>query len=536
MRKYCVALLCFASPVAGDTIVAYSQPNSVVVYLEGAEVTRNVILDLPAGRHTVVLPDLPPDVAYQLPRISVTNAVTGAVSVRSDVLPLLADEETPDIIAAREQLEASKSALAVHADIEEGFRAKAEAAETQIGFLRSLALNEGLNSDPENLRQVIALVGEQTERARQVILNAHKSIRELAPARAALEKDVATAQAALTALLTANEGRVQASVTLSSGKAVQAELTVSYFVSAEWEPTYDVSLATGAPDRLEVRRGAANSQKSGEDWTDVEIVLSTLSPGQGLAPSAIYPRKRLFTDPVPPVELQRRSDGAFAEPVVEAPLLIEEAAGAVYDGPGVAYVVPERVTIANSVDDTLISLDALSFEAQVFARGIPLRDDTAFLMARFQNTSNDPFLSTERTLVSVDGRFVGTQRMPDVPAGDEAVLAFGPIRELRLDRQVLDRTKGDSGFVSRSSRQEEDVRIFVRNPGSETYDLELLNRVPYNEQEDLRISYTAVPEPDEQNVEFGRGILMWRMEMTRGSEAVVSLSKTLSWPEGKVLR
>jgi len=536
MRSWWLAVLCVASPVASDTIVTFSQPDSAVVYLEGAEVVRNLTVDLPAGRHVVILPDMPADVEYQIPRVSVANAVLGAVSVRTDAQPLLTDAETPAVVAAREQLEASEAALEDHMDAEARVRAKADAAEVQIAFLKALANNEALSSDPQNLRQVTALVGEQTERARHVILDANKMIRDMAFARKEFEEDVEKAQAALASLQTGDETSVQIAITLSTDEAVQAELSVTYFVFAEWRPLYDVALETGEQPQVSIRRGAAISQSSGEDWTDVSLALSTLSLGFELSPSEVYPIKRWFADPRPPVALQRSNDLTLEEPIVEAPVVVEEVATPVYDGPGVLYVVPERATIANSVEETLITLDTLAFPVELFARAVPLRDETAYLMARFENASNEPFLSAEETLFSIDGRLIGADRLPEIPAGAESVLAFGRIQELQLERQVLDKSEGDSGFINRSNVQDEEVRISVKNLGSETYNLELIDRVPYSEQEDLVISYTASPEPDEMNVDFERGILKWRLEMKPESDVTISLSQTLTWPEGKVLR
>lgn len=536
MRVWCLAFLCVASPVASDTIVAFSQPASVVVYPEGAEVVRNLTVDLPAGRHVVILPDMPAGVEYQIPRVTVANAVLGAVSVRTDAQLLLSDAETPAVVAAREQLEASEAALADHMDAEARVRAKADAAEVQIAFLKALASNEALGSDPENLRQVTALVGEQTERARHTILDAHKMIRDMAFAREELEEDVEKAEAALASLQTGDEGSVQVAVTLSSDEAVQAELSVTYFVSAQWRPRYDVALETGEMPQVSIRRGAAISQSSGEDWTEVSLALSTLSLGYSLSPSLVSPMRRYFADPRPPVTPQRSSDLTAAEPIVEAPVIVEETAAPVYDGPGVLYVVPERATIANSVDETLITLDTLAFPAELFARAVPLRDETAYLMARFENVSKEPILLADEAIFSIDGRLIGIEEMSEVPAGAESVLAFGRIQELQLDRQVLDKSEGDSGFINRSNVQAEEVRISVKNLGSETYSLELIDRVPYSEQEDLVISYTATPEPDEENVDFDRGILKWHLEMLPESEATISLSQTLTWPEGKVLR
>lgn len=529
-------LICVASPVFCETYVITSAPSSVIVYLEGAKVTRNLTVELPAGRHDVVLPDLPPELEYQIPQIAVTNAVLGPVSVRNDALPPLSEAETDDVISAREQLKIAQTNLANHEDQEARVMSAAEAAEMQIEFLRALARNEGLSSDAGDLNEIAVMVGEQTQSARQQILDAEKTIRGMRETRDSLEEAIEDAEAALAALLTSDEDRFQAAITLSTDSATSAELSVSYFVDASWEPLYHVTLSTAETEQVSIRRGAAIEQLSGEDWNDVEVRLSTLSVSKELKPSRVYPRKLAAVDPAPPAQSLDRSSMQFEEPIVEAPVIVEETAAAVYDGPGVTYDVPARITVANDVDAARVALDTITLSAEVFARAVPLRDKTAYLMARFKNTSDEPFLPSNETLISVDNQFVGLSDMPEIPAGDEGILAFGPIEDLRLELEVLDRSDGDSGILNRSNVRDEETRITVKNLGDQSYSLELIGQVPYSEQEELQITFTADPEPTEQNYDFMRGVLKWDLEVVPNDEIVVSVNQKIRWPEGLLLK
>ena len=57
------ALLLAVSPsfVFADTIVARIAPTDVTVFTQGAEVTRTGQIDLPAGVHQIVIPDMWPN-------------------------------------------------------------------------------------------------------------------------------------------------------------------------------------------------------------------------------------------------------------------------------------------------------------------------------------------------------------------------------------------------------------------------------------------------------------------------------------------
>ncbi len=529
-------LACVASPVFCETYVISSAPSSVIVYVEGAKVTRNVTVQLPAGRHDIILPDLPPELKHQIPQIAVSNAVLGPVSVRNDALPPQSETDPEDVVLAREQLMIAQTNLADHEDQEARVMSAAEAAEMQIEFLKALARNEGLSSDAGDLNEIAVMVGEQTQSARHQILDAEKIVRGMRDTRESLEDAVQDAEEALAALLTSDENRVQAAITLSTDTAATAELSVSYFVYASWEPLYDVTLSTEETAQISIRRGAAIEQSSGEDWNDVAVRLSTLPVSKELKPSRIFPRKLTAFDPVPLAKALDRGPLQLAEPIIEAPVIIEEVATVTYDGPGVTYDVPARITVANDVDAARIALDTITLPAEVFARAVPLRDETAYLMARFKNTSDEPFLRSDETLFSVDNQFVGLSDMPEVPAGDEGVLAFGPIEDLRLGLEVLDRSDSDSGILNRSNVRDEETRITVTNLGDAFYSLELIGQVPYSEQDELQITFTADPEPTERNYDFMRGILKWDLEVRPKEEIVVSVKESIRWPEEKLLK
>ena len=61
-------------------------------------------------------------------------------------------------------------------------------------------------------------------------------------------------------------------------KPGDAKLRLSYLVNnASWTPSYNVR-ATAARDEITVEYNASIQQMSGEDWNDVEMVLSTATP------------------------------------------------------------------------------------------------------------------------------------------------------------------------------------------------------------------------------------------------------------------
>ena len=74
MRLALIAAISLSSPAVAETFTVRSALQSATVYAQGAKVTRVLSVDLPAGAHEVVLPDLPAEFSTELFQVSVSSA------------------------------------------------------------------------------------------------------------------------------------------------------------------------------------------------------------------------------------------------------------------------------------------------------------------------------------------------------------------------------------------------------------------------------------------------------------------------------
>lgn len=66
--------------------------------------------------------------------------------------------------------------------------------------------------------------------------------------------------------------------------------------------------------------------------------------------------------------------------------------------------------------------------------------------------------------------------------------------------------------------------------------MRLLDRVPYSEQDDLKVSWKADPAPSETDWQDRRGVLAWAFDLPKGQKKEVTLTTTINWPAGQVLQ
>ena len=529
----------FAAPAAlmAEDIALTSRVSDVTLYPQGATIHREVPFTAPAGQHELILLDLPQDTDLQTVRVTVTGAQMGSVTTRRNAQPPRGERQSAAINAAEAEVERRKEALATARSDIARLRLAVDAANAQVQFLSQLGQGDGIAAqDVGTLRDLAQMIGAQTLAAREA---AHDASRKADEAKKGLKDQIEAleeARQALAALVPEDEDRAMLAVSITAEDQISGTLNVTYQTwNAGWSPVYDMTL-TRETGVLDIARGAYLQQNTGENWQDVALTLSTVRPSGQTRPSEISPLLRRIG---PPLQLLRKeargaevSDLAMAE---STPVPAVIAASATFDGLAVTYDYAPPVTVASGADALRIALGSLSTQAQMQARAVPLFDESAFLVAEFTNDMGELILPGE-TQYYLDATYVGQAQGQLIAAGAEAEASFGPIDGLRLTRTTQDREEGGSGLIRKSSDLTETARIEIENLTGEAWPLRVLDRVPYSEQEDLRIDWQADPRPTEEDVDGQTGVLAWEFDMTPGEKRTLTLEYDMQWPEDQVLR
>jgi len=526
-------VLTLAAPALAEVVSAGSTITAVTLFPEGAEVTRRVQVDLPAGAHELRIADLPQGIDPGLIRLAATEGTgLGAFSVQQDGL---APGETVALPALDQAVAAARAARDAADQALGAVMARIAAAEAREGFLRGLE-TEGGSQTPEGLAAMARMVGVEVLAARQEILalNAERAPLDLALSEAEARlaetlaaRDDARARLADAALLV---------VAVSQQTAGPAEITLRHFVSdATWRPVYDVNLTRKPAPALSLSRGVLVSQNSGEDWRDVALTLSTSRPSDQAAPSDLWPDLRRVEKPRPVMPLARAAEAemmgdAVALEATPVPMVVAQ----MLEGEVVQYRAPMPVSVATGVQDLRIALSELALTPEVEARAVPRYDSTAFLMAHAVNGAEALLPGTAYLLR--DGVLVGSTDLGLIAAGDKIDLPFGPIDGLRLTREMPRNSEGDAGFFASGTARKEAAVLRVENLTDEVWPIHLVDQVPYSEQEELEISFVATPAPDETDPEGRRGLLGWHFDLAPGDTHEVTLEADLRWPSGMELR
>jgi hypothetical protein len=260
--------------------------KQVIVYPDRAKVTRIAELDLIEGDHAVLVENLPGGVIDGSIRASAEG--TGGITLLGLSHSSKQHQETPvkkvaelerelkdlernqkqaviDRLATLEQLKTFVTTLGSAATEE----MSCQVTEGGIDVAQWRAAYEFLGSKNFSLSDSIRVARQELQDIDVRIGIVRGEVRKLSTTHRRITKTV----------------RVE----LALERAGDVQLTIEYIIpGARWTPLYDARL-DGDTDDIRFTYYAEVSQKTGEDWADVDLTLSTTRPSLGAGPGELSP-------------------------------------------------------------------------------------------------------------------------------------------------------------------------------------------------------------------------------------------------------
>ena len=544
------ALLLLTVSAAAAEVAATSKVDAVTVFLTGAEVTRVGKVKLEKGEHVITVIDIP---ASAVPgSIRVDGKATGkldiaSVDTRRTFLARLdaaaMDQERKKIEDEIERLRDEKAAS----------DALVHAAETQKALISNLAQlptrpapSNGQGTS-EDWQRVLSTITSGSEDASRRLIEAQVKGREL-------ERKIEDLENKLSTLAPAKSEQTEVKVHVEAASPLEADITIRYQVAgAGWVPFYDARLQTGSktePPKLDLARRAAITQKTGEDWQNAVLQLSTARPSANAAAPELYPQTVDFEPELKPVAAQmaKREDRTRAAAPVDA-VAPAEATGGVEPPPApepiaertadltiapfeATFAVPGRVSVAGNGETKRVVLASEQMEPALSCRTVPKLDPRAYLYAKLTFAKGTPLLPGQVYLFR-DGTFVGTGDIPLLAPGDNHDLGFGLDDQVKVRHAVIEEKRGETGLISSSHTDVRNYRVTVKNMHERPVSLVLMDQMPVSLNQEIKIDYMGKLQPTKSNIEDKRGVMSFESKLEPDEEKVFEYGYRISWPAAK---
>lgn len=526
-----VALTSAAAPLTADSHIP-----AVTVYGDRAVVTRTATLDVAAaGPLEVSFPRLPALLLDQ------SLQVAGRGTAQSTVLDVAARMQHVDF-TPNERVQALEDQLRALARQERELNDRATVLTQQRDYV--VRIQQATTTPPtessaplplaDTWAKLLSFTEDQFTKLAAETQGIDRQREELQQKRTALEQQLNE--------LRNDAGRRYKTVTVRLDAATpgKLELTLRYAVpGASWTPSYDARVLS-AERAVQLGYFGLVRQNTGEDWSAVELTLSTARPSLGGEPPALSPwilqqqevRPLVAEAPeavmLAPYEGKRRTLAAKAmtDKLEEHDARLAEASVET-QATSASFRIPVAASVPSDNTPQKVPITTVRLASAPEYLATPKLLPAAFLTAKVTNSSEFPLLAGSMN-VFLDDTFVASSRLRSVMPGEKFDLALGVDEGIAITRKLNNRFTEDTGLVTKSKRVTYDVTLTLQNNKKTAETIVVQDQVPVSRHEKIVVNVIAPAAKDVKP--DAEGVLKWTLSLKPGEKRELPLKVSVEHP------
>jgi uncharacterized protein (TIGR02231 family) len=541
-------ILCGAvSFVYASDIEAQSAISQVTVYPDSALLTRVATLKLNPGEYKVIFSNIIPEVDENSLRVTASD--TSAVKLFGAQLKREYLKEVPS-----QQIQQLKDQIQ---KMEDDFRVLENAQQVlseEKNFLDSLRLFSHDQLPKDLITKVPSakelddtfgfLDGKLKGNYSQVLENELKK-RDLTDKINAARNQLAEMSGSVQKL------KRSITVDIEVEKTSSFDLSISYLVGgAYWEPIYDARAAFDKSEVELVSHGIVR-QSTGEDWQDVDMVLSTAKPAIGGRMPYVEPWFIRPYQPRPAMVMESRMSAskAMVQQVAFNTEALDKgelgaAAGAPLEekakyatveqkGIAVAYRLPRKATVKCDGSDNKLAISSQILKADFEYSSYPRAILSAYLGSRVTNAPNLQLLGG-RVNIFLDGDFVGISSIDNIGPAEQFDLYLGADENVKVKREQVEKKVDETliaGIPSPTRKTTFRYKLTVENYKSKKIKVKLFEAMPVSEDDRIKVRIDKVSqEPTAKDWKDRKGVWLWELSLEPKAKQEIFYTYTVEHP------
>jgi len=326
-------------------------------------------------------------------------------------------------------------------------------------------------------------------------------------------------------------------ISVQAEKPSELELTLFYTVlNASWEPVYDARLSTVDGSVL-LSYNAHVRQKTGEDWNEVKLSVSTARPAENGQLPELSPIYLNLFNPMPAGAAVTKDELRAAEKPapMSAPRqeVTTEAGKLETSGLAVTYVVAEPISVPSDGEPHQTNLSQIKLNGDLTYVCTPKLELAAFVKMHLTNSSDDTFLAGDVSLFR-DGDLIGSLHLPEIVPGQEFDLFGGRDDAIRVERKELLNRLSNAGLFNSRKQRDCKFQISIQNYRKSPIKLTLYDQLPVSQDNQITVNQEQISlKPTEFDKDTGK--LTWKMDVNPNEKKVVEFEYTIEWPADKTV-
>ncbi|MEI7429214.1 MAG: DUF4139 domain-containing protein [Betaproteobacteria bacterium] len=514
---------CLASFLLLLTSVAFAGVEApitrVVLYPGSASIERTA--QVPAGANAVEINGLPNNFDTK------TLLVRAGRGVRIGQVIIQEAAQTNGLHPREKELQKKIRALKDQLDT---LDIEVKSANLVTAYLERMGSGDKDGSDARNLTGVTGGIEASATRALQRAQRAEINKRSIKEELEKLEFELAQFKSG---------GKNSRSVTVQTAAEVPGIIHLSYQINrAGWQPAYRAAIDT-TKSTVDLDRMAQVSQKTGEDWNGVKLVLSTGQPQAFRLPVDPQTRRLNYHKPFAP---EQRAYAAAAPMAAAAPVARKVALAEAddYVAPVIEtqgafateFEVPGKVTLPADGREVAVSLGMQTHAVTQRVQVTPGVNKTGVLVAEFERAAG-VWLPGNIQLYR-DGSYIGATRwQPD--AVERFSFGFGQDDLLRVNVERKNQFAGSGGFAGQKNQRKVADTYVIDNLHKNAIEVLVLESAPVSQSEEIEVERLLQPPPTEVDWKGRPGVVGWKKQLAPNETWKINVGYTITYPkEGSV--
>jgi uncharacterized protein (TIGR02231 family) len=501
-----------------------SEIESLIVYLDGAEVTRKKSVNLKRGRNRLVFTGLSPKINPRNIQVSTTGEVAVlSISHKNNFLTKV--EEKPRITALRDSLELVDEALTLLADdkdaytIEKGMLLENQSIGGQDNGVPVAALKEA--SDFYRLR-----VREINKKVSTI----NRKMKKIAEAKGRIERELIS----LNASNSYTGGEI--SILVSAPSDMASGIDLRYLVASRtcgWVATYDIKAEDSGKD-IELVYRAKVFNNTGLDWNHVKMKLSTGDPSLSASQPKLEPWYLSYSSRGRNNAVQGYTQDLNTDYGYNAHATGDGAGGTItYEHIEVPQLSAEfdiktPYSIPSDATPYLVEVDEFTLPATYKHFAVPVTDHDVFLLARITGWE-DLNLVEGYANIYYSSTYVGQSYIQTHNTNDTLDISLGRDKKVLVTR-VKQKDFSSKKLIGSNRKEVHSYKIVMKNNRAEAIEVDLLDQVPVSQDSDIEVSIMETSDAEENEL---TGELKWHFNITPGQTKEVILTFAIKYPKSK---
>lgn len=332
-------------------------------------------------------------------------------------------------------------------------------------------------------------------------------------------------------------------VTVSADAPAAVDLTVNYIVAnAGWAAVYDLrAINTKNPVQLSYKANVF--QSTGEEWKNVRLKLSTANPSLGgLKPELLTWYLNFYQPEYVSRQLQGKAAAMRSAPAMEKEIKMEETASvapaetvssfvsAIQTSLNTEFDIALPYTVTSSNKPALVDIRNHELKADYAYSVAPKLDGDAFLMARATGWEEFSLLPGEAN-VFFEGTFVGKSFIDPNTIKDTLAVSLGRDKRIVVKREKL-KDFSSRKAIGANQRESLAFEISVRNTKNEPVKITVEDQVPVSQNNQIEVTVLDVGGAKYHK---DTGKLLWEMSLQPNETRKVVYKFEVKYPKDRIV-